>query len=574
MPSSRHPPRPSWTCAPSPRLRRALLLSASLVALALPGPIDAQQISCEDTETIGGNGTDDVTLQRTCQVSISAPPGGNATYTRTDAYDSVDTDLAFGSVTTQDGTANVTPTGSNTFQVAYEHAVPADAAVDSMFADSVSITYVDLEELGFDVSALDNVQILVTAPQSSTGERLIEAALTPNQIALANAVNTVTTTGAPTGSLSAAFDELASQPVESRRIGLDGLSYEEIEGHRALGLQGAAAQLRNIAGRIAALRVGVAGLDLDGLTVIADGRSVQGSALVPDGGGASADGGFGLGGLGVFVNGAVEIGGQDRTGRRDGSDFTTLGLTVGADYRIGDQAVVGAAFGFSDADVDFDRGGGMDVRSYSGQVFGLFYPMENLSIDAAVGHAWIDYKLQRRAELPGVMDVTARSSTDGRQLFGTVGVMYDVPVQAATISPFGRLEAARLKVDGFTEAGADPLGLVVESQRAHSLTSALGVQASYAISTEAGIVQPQARIAWMHEFRNSAREVGAHFQQDLASTRFSITTDKPDRDWLDIGAGVSLTTVQGFTAFVDYEGSFARSDLDRHRFTGGVRMQF
>jgi uncharacterized protein YhjY with autotransporter beta-barrel domain len=404
--------------------------------------------------------------------------------------------------------------------------------------------------------------------------------LTRNQSSVASAIDSILARESGTAALDDMLIAIESLPAAAIPSAYDSVAHEEVDAHRTTGVQSGAAQMRNIGDRVADLRAGVTGVSLERLIVVADGQRLDGDLfahLLPAalrGGGASGDVGGRLAGLGVFVNGAVEFGDQDQTSRRDGLDYTSLELTLGADYRFTEQIVLGAAFGFSDTDGDFDRGGGIEVQSYTAQVFGLYHPVENFSIDAVAGYSWLDYDMRRRIDLGALMTTSARSDTDGTQLFASAGAMYDIAIEGATLSPFGRLEFQRLEIDGFRERGAAPLNLVVDDQNVSSLTSALGLQVAYPISTGFGILQPQARAAWRHEFRNNARTVDAFFVEDGAATRFDVRTPSPDRDWLDLGVGLSLTTIHDIAAFVEYEGDFFRDDLDRHRITAGLRYQF
>ena len=408
----------------------------------------------------------------------------------------------------------------------------------------------------------------------------IDGGLTRNQASVAVAIDSILAAGSGTTALEDTLGAVEALPGPARPSAYDNLAHEEVDGHRSLGVRSAAAQTRNLGDRMAELRVGATGVSVANLQLVAPGGGIDGETLASflpaelRGGGASADGAGLAGRLGVFVNGAIELGDRDATSRRDGLDYSSVALTLGADYRVTDTLVLGAAFGYTDSDGDFDRGGGIEVESYSAQVFGLFYPLENLSVDVLAGTAWLDYDMRRRVAVPGVLTTTARSDTDARQYFVGAGVMYDVPFEGATISPFARLDFQRLEIDGFRERGPSTVNLRVGDQNVNSLTSALGVQASYAISTRIGILQPQLRAQWVHQFEDDARDVNAFFVEDAAGTRFDVRTESPDRNWLDLGASLSLTTIGGLTGFIDYDGTFANDDLDRHRFTAGLRYQF
>ena len=72
------------------------------------------------------------------------------------------------------------------------------------------------------------------------------------------------------------------------------------------------------------------------------------------GGGASADPNAGNR-FGVFLNGNGSFGQKDTTDREVGFDFHTVGGTVGADYRVTDTLILGAAFHYLRTNADLVR---------------------------------------------------------------------------------------------------------------------------------------------------------------------------------------------------------------------------
>jgi len=85
------------------------------------------------------------------------------------------------------------------------------------------------------------------------------------------------------------------------------------------------------------------------------------------------------------------------------------------------------------------------------------------------------------------------------------------------------------------------------------------------------------RVEWNHEFLNDARSIKARFVQDpnpSVPTTITWTSDKPDRDFYNVGAGVSATFGHGLSAFVFYETVLDLRDVTAHRVVGGLRMTF
>src|SRR5262249_19532184 len=138
------------------------------------------------------------------------------------------------------------------------------------------------------------------------------------------------------------------------------------------------------------------------------------------------------------------------------------------------------------------------------------------------------------------------------------------------------------EVDSYQEridssAAGSGLALNVGSQTVESFTTSLGGQASYSWSTPIGVIVPTVRFEWLHEVLNDARSIKANFVQDpTRGTGTTITwkTDRPDRDFFIVGAGLAATFPRGFSAFVLYETVVDLRDVTEHHVVGGVRMTF
>ncbi len=109
-----------------------------------------------------------------------------------------------------------------------------------------------------------------------------------------------------------------------------------------------------------------------------------------------------------------------------------------------------------------------------------------------------------------------------------------------------------------------------------SLESILGAQMSYAWSQSWGVLMPQVRAEWHHEFLNSSRSYDVTFLVDPRSNQhiYRSTTGSPDRDFANIAAGVSAVLKHGMQVFLDYETIIGLSNIETHKFTAGVRVEF
>jgi uncharacterized protein YhjY with autotransporter beta-barrel domain len=307
--------------------------------------------------------------------------------------------------------------------------------------------------------------------------------------------------------------------------------------------------------------------------------------------------------LGIFVNGTLTLGDKDGTSRETGFDFDTLGVTAGVDYRFTDRFVLGGAFGFAATDADINSAGGsLDADQYSGSIFATYY-FEKLSIDGIASFGWTSLDTIRNinysfpcvnaqgqpapcigsggssAGMVETVNQAAKGDTDGTHFSLGAGAGYDFRHGGFTFGPFGRANYFRFDVDGYKERIDNPnpgvgLPLEFDGQDLESLQTALGVQASYAISTTVGVFMPQVLFEWIHEFLDNRRTIAARYVFDPNRVPLSIATDNPDRNFFNLGFGLSGVFRRGMSTFIYYQTALGLEEITKHDIIVGVRLAF
>ncbi|MCU7921689.1 MAG: choice-of-anchor D domain-containing protein, partial [Candidatus Thiodiazotropha sp. (ex Dulcina madagascariensis)] len=291
--------------------------------------------------------------------------------------------------------------------------------------------------------------------------------------------------------------------------------------------QGGEAQTRNLGSRISALRSGVRGLSFKGLDLRIDEQNLPVELIAQTynnsgrGGGASADNSLLASRLGVFITGDISTGSKDETDLESGLDFDTYGLTVGADYRITNQFILGGAVGYIDTEAELERNAGdLDAQGYSLSLYGTYYSEQNYFVDFSATYGKNDFDQQRSIiyQLGGLdvnQELTADYDGDMFSLF--IGSGYDFNRGAWTFGPRADLEYIKSDVDGFTEETSDPTApgggwatRIGETDQ-RWLTLNVGGRASYTHGTDWGVLIPYARLDWLHEFKDDAQIITAHF---------------------------------------------------------------
>ncbi|MGH9380034.1 MAG: autotransporter domain-containing protein [Thermoanaerobaculia bacterium] len=282
--------------------------------------------------------------------------------------------------------------------------------------------------------------------------------------------------------------------------------------------------------------------------------------------------------LGVFVSGRVATADRDGTEREEGFDAGIEGVTVGADYRVRSDLILGGAAGYLKTDLDLlQDGGGLDADGYSLTAYGAWLG-EALYVDGVLGYGRNSFDLRRHVDLPvpfeGVSRFVARGDTDGTQWMANLGSGWERAFGASSLELYGRASYVEADLDGYRERGGGPFDLAIQDQSLDSLLAELGLNFGYAASREWGVLQPVVRAAALHEFGDDSRLVRGSFIQDVHQFTFVVPTDAPDRNFFNLGIGLTATTYRGRSFFVFYDTDLGRDDLEVGTFTLGARFEF
>jgi outer membrane autotransporter protein len=267
---------------------------------------------------------------------------------------------------------------------------------------------------------------------------------------------------------------------------------------------------------------------------------------------------------GFFITGSGEVVDVESTSLARGSSFNTGGVTVGADYRLTDHFVLGAAFSYANTSTDLSLDGRLRGDSGKGSLYGTYYN-QGFYVNGIVGGGYgsID---TRRLTVGGF----ARGETNGTDFDALVGTGYDYHIGGWSIGPIASLRYGWLGMDGFAEEGA--LGsLLINSQSEDSLRSAIGLQVSYTANVGPIVLTPQVRAQWEHEYLTSTSSIDAGF---TSANSFTVQGPHIGRDSLLLDVGVSAQLTRSVGMFAYYTSELGRQNYSVQSFSGGFRVSF
>jgi outer membrane autotransporter protein len=297
--------------------------------------------------------------------------------------------------------------------------------------------------------------------------------------------------------------------------------------------------------------------------------------------------------LSLLVNGRWSGFDRDETSNERGIEGDLWSAQIGGDYRIARGIVLGGLFTYDRLDSEFDsdapgvnfspfsREGIVDANWYSLAVYASFQSGDaGLYGDLSAGAGFASYEIERsvvfqestRTVAQTGVRTNARPDAYDLQASGTLG--YDFALGAATFGPYGRIVYVGTDLESFTERSASGLEMRVDGQSRDSFVTVVGARLNYAFSLPLGVVIPQLRAEWEHEFAREAQVAHTRFVLDTSSSDFRVRGESPDRDYANLGASLIWVLPGGWLPFVDYQVLAGYEDLDRHSVTVGLRKEF
>jgi len=314
----------------------------------------------------------------------------------------------------------------------------------------------------------------------------------------------------------------------------------------------------------------------------------------------------------AFLNGGFGYGKRTPTGREDAFDFDGSELTLGVDWRLGADLVVGGILGVGEQTVDFDEtaspisvvDGSIESEATSLILF-AFRQGEHLSLSGSIGTQSVDYEISRNIKYPSFnpdvesANSIANSRPDADVTTATMSVGYAVSRNRFTFEPILYVEYVDITVNAFNEQRSINLlsdsgtskrfDLGVSQQRIESLDASLALRFQYVFTPSFGVAIPYLNLAAHRELEDNARTITTGFAavaDVLGTNTFVVPTDFPDSSYSISSLGVSVilrggrprqrggVIAGGLSAFVQLQAVRGLRYYDDDVVTGGFRYEF
>jgi uncharacterized protein with beta-barrel porin domain len=271
---------------------------------------------------------------------------------------------------------------------------------------------------------------------------------------------------------------------------------------------------------------------------------------------------------GFFVTSGASFAREGARADAPGFKANTVNVLAGYDQRLSDNFVAGVFGGYAFTRGELDSNGS-NSRISTGTIGGYGTYQAPTWFATLMGlYGFSDYTTSRVA-LGSANDATF--SGDHYAIRGTLGT--DIRVSGWVVTPEIGLQYMRVMTDGFTERGS-AAALIVGADSSESLRSSVGARFAYDYAISGGVVTPELRFAWLHEFSDGIRGINASFADTTLPGSFVTSTASGIRDRGVLGAGLSGKLAPLTVLSVNYDAIVGGSDTVTHQVMGRIKHAF
>jgi autotransporter-associated beta strand protein len=390
-----------------------------------------------------------------------------------------------------------------------------------------------------------------------------DAALTPNQRAVATALDGAAAAGA-TGDMAtvlSAVSNLSAPAARAAYESMGGLMYALLP---SFGVTDASQFLSLSAQRLSSRRNVAATRSADlGAAASAplqnDALAALAGTLLPLADQAHRSVWVVASGLGGSMDGDASGGDYDN---RAGS------IAFGADTALSDRWTLGAAGGYSRWRITNDgRGDRADVDVYRVAAYAR-YADGPLRLDGAVALARLDYDTARRIAF-GTIDRQASADYDSTQASARLEGGYAMPWRRYVFEPYANFTYVRERVDAFQETGAGSVSLAVSERTANSTRAGAGLRVAREFDLGGAPAAAQVLAGYAREL-SGVPSFDALMIGDPSRTAMTITAETYDRNSAILGAMLAVAPRRNLVIRLD-AGAELRGDYDSFTLAASAR---
>ena len=254
-------------------------------------------------------------------------------------------------------------------------------------------------------------------------------------------------------------------------------------------------------------------------------------------------------GFGLFGALDTQWGRRDNRDGQAGSKVTRNAIIAGVQYAWGGGLAAGAAVAYDSGKDKFREGRG-ETEAKTTSIQAWVTAGDKWRVTAIGGYG--DSNIDTDRNLPS-LGRFASSSPDATVWAFAGKVSY--PFQVAsdwTLAPYGQIDTARARVDGYTETGAGAVSLIVPKHSYESSALEVGAALAVPFSSENGAWRARLQAGWRHLLEDGDDSLLlALTGSPIGFTQF---VSGPGRDAAHIDASIGGSLNERLTASAGYRG--------------------
>ncbi len=248
----------------------------------------------------------------------------------------------------------------------------------------------------------------------------------------------------------------------------------------------------------------------------------------------------------AHVNGTILD--QHKRDQIEGFKSELVGVAVGSDWRLTNEALVGAALSYNKVTtLDYTTAQNkVETESYQATVYGWFQPWESIYFDTMLAAASHNYDTLRNIQF-GNFPANASATFLGMQY----GVQTDVGYAFGTqenwyVSPYARFRYTYLDIGKYTEKGAGGINLSVKNEPIDEMIGGLGIRIAAMRDYVQAVYVPEVSATLLYDFAGTAQALQSSFLGGGGT--FYISSVKPQQLIQLYSLGVTSYTSDGYVA--------------------------
>ncbi len=274
---------------------------------------------------------------------------------------------------------------------------------------------------------------------------------------------------------------------------------------------------------------------------------------------------------GVWLEHFRTVGDVEQSASASGVGYRIAGTSIGYDFQLNEEWIVGAAVSYTktDTDVITGLGDGAETHGRHGSLYGR-YRSGAISALASIAVTRNSTEAIRYTSV-GAATQTAAATYGGWGVTSNVTLLHDSTAFGFSVQPAVSVEYAYQATDGFQEQGNAAL-LTVDGYQHSALNLAAVVRLSKELTLgERTSLEPELRFGGVYDLLNEDPAITARFTGTAPSFRSQGV--ETERGGALLGAGVLLNVSENLSFYADYEGFLAGNETS-HTTLVGTRFRF